>query len=212
MTNEHVARALTQNSLGHQFIDDDTVYRATNPFWANGWPFDVALSQIDPKIWTSRPHASAPIPEDRWALAHAPVDGEVLFLKGFSGSQSRFVFGALFNNATSFGCQQIPLPDGDPRFNSRFHFAVDYRPDRATPLDGRDLPNPPGFSGSLVWNTRFVECATNKVQWSVDHAQVTGLVWGWPSSEGCLIATRGEYVRSVLLRAAAGPPLHPTIV
>jgi hypothetical protein len=202
LTNEHVARVLTENSLGHQFLSDEGVYRAT-PFHAYEWPFDVAVSRIDPHAWTNRPHGSVPIPEDKWALAHAPVDGEVLFLKGFSGSQSRFLFGSLFSNATSYGCQQIPLPASDPRFNSRFHFAIDYRPDRATPLDGRDLPNPPGFSGSLVWNTRFVECAINKVPWSVDYAQVTGLVWGWPSSEGCLIATRTEYVRSFLLRAVA---------
>jgi hypothetical protein len=186
LTNEHAAQALTQNSLGYQFLDDECVYRATNPFQAYEWPFDVAVSRIDPQTWTNRPHASAPVPEDKWALAHAPVDGEILFLKGFSGSQSRFLFGSLFSNATSYGCQQIPLPADDQRFDSRFHFAVDYRPDRATPLDGRDLPNPPGFSGSLVWNTRFVERSINNGPWSVDCAQVTGLVWGWPSSEGCL--------------------------
>jgi hypothetical protein len=204
LTNEHVARALTQNSLGHQFLDDDGVYRATNPFHAYELPFDVAVSRIDPQIWGKKPHGTAPIPEDKWAFAHAPVDGEILFLKGFSGSQSRFLFGTLFNNATSFGCQQVPLPAGDSRFDPRFHFAVDYRPDRATPLDGRDLPNPPGLSGSLVWNTRFIECTTNEIPWSVDQAEVTGLIWGWPSSKGCLIATRAEYVRSFLLRVVAG--------
>ena len=30
---------------------------------------------------------------------------------------------------------------------------------------------------------------------------VTGVVWGWPSSVGCLVATRAEYLRSFLLEA-----------
>jgi hypothetical protein len=200
LTNEHVAEALKKNSLGHQFLDADGVYRATNPFHVFEWPLDVAVSPIDEQVWKDRPHGSATIPEEKWAIGHAPVERELLFLKGYSGSQATFLFGHLFSNATSFGCQEVPLPAGDKRWNRRFHFALDYRPDLATPLDGRDLPTPNGFSASLVWNTRFVEFSANDRPWNADCAQVTGLIWGWPSSAACLVATRAEYVRSFLLR------------
>jgi hypothetical protein len=204
LTNEHVAQILTNHSIGHQFLDNDSVFRATNPFSTFGWPIDAAVSVIDERVWTSQPHHSQPIPESKWALAHAPVQGEILFLKGYSGAESRFLFGTLQSRATSYCCQQIALPPGDDDFNSRFHFAIDYRPDRATPLDGRDLPTPPGFSGSLVWNTRFVERSLANRPWSPDCAQVTGLVWGWPSSEARLVATRVEYARSFLLGVISG--------
>ena len=199
VTNDHVARALESNSLGHQFMGNDSVYRATQPFHSFDVPFDVAVSEVEGRIWNDRPHNSAVIPEDKWALAHLPLERELLFVKGFAGADARFLFGALFSQATSYTCQEVKLPS-DPRFHSRFHFGLDYRPDLAKRLDERDLPIPRGFSGSLVWNTRFVETHLRKETWTPDSAQVTGLVWGWPSSAAFLVATRAEYVRSFLLR------------
>jgi hypothetical protein len=201
LTNEHVAEALKSNPLGHQFLNTDSVFRATQPFDYFKWPLDVAVSPIEEKVWATEPHGSVPIPESKFALAHAPVDAEVLFLKGFKAAMVPFLFDTLITNATSYGCQEIPIPPDDHRLNPRFHFALDYRPDSTTSLDGRDLPTPDGFSGSLVWNTRFVEMSINRQPWDANCAQVTGLVWGWPSSRACLVATRIEYIRSFLLRA-----------
>src|SRR3954470_2386791 len=50
LTNEHVARSLKTNSLGHQFLNVDTVYRATNPFHVLEEPVDAAVSRIEPTI------------------------------------------------------------------------------------------------------------------------------------------------------------------
>jgi hypothetical protein len=63
------------------------------------------------------------------------------------------------------------------------------------------LPLPPGLSGSRLWNTRFVEAKMAKIPWTPELALVTGVIWGWPSGLGCLIATRAEYLRSFLLEA-----------
>lgn len=199
LTNEHVAQALNTHSLSHQFLNDDTVYRVIGLFHAEKWPLDVAVSAIEDKVWTSKPHDSKPISEDKWALAHVAVPGELLFMKGFAGAGAKFHFGALISSATSYSCREVSLPTDD-RFHSRFHFGLDYRPDKATELDGRSLPDPHGLSGSLVWNTRLVECTAKQEKWTPDCARVTGLVWGWPSSAACLVATRAEYVRSFLLR------------
>ncbi len=202
LTNEHVAAASNQSPLGHQYLSNHVIFRVLNPFRVVGLPLDVAVGAIDERIWTHGTHDSAMIPESKFAIAHTPVDREILFFIGFSGQESKFSFGHLITNATSYGCQEIPLPINDTRFNSRFHFALDYRPDRAKSIgtDRRGLPVPKGFSGSLVWNTRFVEHWGKQPSWTPDCAQVTGLVWGWPSSLACIVATRIEYVRSSLLR------------
>lgn len=199
LTNEHVAVACRDHSLTHQFLGSDTVFRVTQDFRDVKEPLDIAVSPIEQKVWTAEAHQSAAIPEDRWAHAHSPVLGEILFFKGYKGATVPFAFGSLFTNATSYGCQEVPLSEKG-RYNSRFHFGLDYRPDLATALDGRDLPLPDGFSGSLVWNTRFVECARNDQPWSVDCAQVTGIAWLWVPEAGCLVATRAEYVRRFLRR------------
>lgn len=203
LTNEHVAKGVLLHSLAHQFLNSDTVFRASNPFQVFTQPLDVAVSVIDENIWRHVQHNSAALPEEKWAIVHTPVKGEILFFKGFSGERARFHFGHLFTQATSYGVQEVPLPAEDRRLNSRFHFALDYRPALATPINGdtRGLPLPTGFSGSLVWNTRFVELREKGNAWTPDCAEVTGLVWGWPPSRACIVATRAEYLRSFLLRA-----------
>jgi hypothetical protein len=205
LTNEHVARALEQHSLAHQFFGCDDVFRATNPFKAFPLPLDVAVTALDSRVWNHRAHQSAVVPENKWVLAHGGVEGELFFFKGFAAEGSSFHFNHLITNATSHACQEVPLPSDD-RFHNRFHFALDYRPDLATSIGDNNpgLPDPHGFSGSLVWNTRFVELGCNIQSWSPDDAVVTGLAWGWPSSAACLVATRAEFVRSAILRT-----LHP---
>ena len=91
-------------------------------------------------------------------------------------SAQTFRFNHLITNAISYACQEVPLPPDD-RFDERFHFALDYRPDRAIPLGDNNpgLPDPHGFSGSFVWNTRFVELGSNSRPWSPDCA-----VFDWP--------------------------------
>ena len=56
LTNADVAEALRQQSLGHQFLDHESVFRATNPFFTFSLPFDVAVSAIDPKVWAHAQH------------------------------------------------------------------------------------------------------------------------------------------------------------
>jgi hypothetical protein len=123
---------------------------------------------------------SAAVPETRWTLVHSGVTGELFFFKGYAAEGSSFHYGHLVTKATSYACQEIPLPPDDDRFHNRFHFALDYRPDLATSLGDNNpgLPDPHGFSGSLVWNTRFVELGCNIDTWTPDDAVVTGLVLG----------------------------------
>jgi hypothetical protein len=159
---------------------------------------------IGDSIWSGlpalQPHQAAAVPPDRIALAHTPVENELMFFRGYAGENSKLFFKTLLSTATSYLTREAPLPQkwGD----SRFHFALHYPPEKATALDpGFNLPIPKGFSGSLVWNTRYVECVTRDIPWSPGQAQVTGIVWGWPSSTSCVLCTRVEHLRSFLVLA-----------
>lgn len=60
------------------------------------------------------------------------------------------------------------------------------------------LPVPKGFSSSAVWNRRYVEALTKGIPWSPDMVRVCGVVYGWPSKEGVIAATRSEHVLAFL--------------
>jgi hypothetical protein len=108
------------------------------------------------------------------------------------------VYDTLTTNATGYLAREAALPT-DPDVHDRFHFAMEYRRDAALVAFGeRGLPDPHAMSGSLVWNTRFVEMSRRNEHWSPGDAVVTGLLWSWPD-ESKIVATRIEYVRSFLL-------------
>ncbi|MDX2287220.1 MAG: hypothetical protein NW217_00145 [Hyphomicrobiaceae bacterium] len=196
LTNEHVAAELAHGSLGHQFFGSDEVFRLQNPFVAWPHPEDVAASVINRAVWEAVKHQAQAVPEVRFATRHAPVASELLFLAGHAGQRSKFLFGTLYAPGTAYLSQEEALP-ADSRCDAIHHFAVPYRPDLAQTARGEkaELPPPPGLSGSLVWDTKAVACLMEGREWSPDLAEVTGIVWGWPSSEGCLIATRVEHIR-----------------
>jgi hypothetical protein len=167
-------------------------------------PLDLALLPVSDKAWASKPAGSRAIDVDQIALAHDPVPMELLTFTGFPGKdkQKEFWFDTLCSQGICYTGREVELPK-DERFNSRFHFGLDYRPDLATSVGVKaDLPLPPGLSGSTVWNTQFVAAKMAEKTWSPEMAQVTGVVWGWHTSAACLVVTRSEYVRRFLLQAS----------
>jgi hypothetical protein len=54
--------------------------------------------------------------------------------------------------------------------------------------------HPAGFSGSLVWNTRFVEQGCNLSSWKPDDAVVTGLLHRYDANTRTLLAWRIEHL------------------
>ena len=169
-------------------------------------PVDVAIAPIDDRVWakTAAEHRATPIPFSRFATSHRPVLGELLFMVGYSGVRSAFLFGTLVSRGTPYLTQETPLLADYG--NTDYHFAIHYLPDRAiSPAERPEgLPTPPGLSGSLVWNTRFMECTQAGLNWDPAQAQVTGIIWGWPSAGGCLVATKVEHLG--LLDLADTPP------
>ena len=202
LTNEHVSNARSSEQvLLHQLLNQDTLHPIVGNHAEYTWPIDAGLMPVDKDIWDSESSTSKAIRLDRIALAHDPVPTELLYFSGFSGERSGFHFDTLINRRTSSTAREVELPNDD-RFNLRFHFGIDYKPDLAQSVIGNNgLPCPPGFSGSAVWDTGLVRSRMNDQDWSPDCARVTGLVWGWPSSNACIVATKIEYVRSFLLSA-----------
>lgn len=221
LTNEHVLWRVQQDTLAHLLRDCDPpannraflngLIPITAPFEMTAFPVDAAIARVQTPTWNSVRHCSLAVPDALVAAAHRPVAYEILFCYGFAGQDCPTAFGEVVSRGTGYLCQETPpemLDESELRgmefsrlttsqhFAPDHHFTVEYRPDRATTAaGGRSLPLPPGLSGSLVWNTRFVEATLKNVQWSPSLARVTGLVWGWHSSAARLVATRVEHVR-----------------
>jgi hypothetical protein len=134
------------------------------------------------------------------ACFHATAPCELLLTRGYAAENSQFVYDTLTTNATGYLAREASLPEHEC-VSDRFHFAVEYRPDAAwTAFGDRGLPDPHAMSGSLIWNTKFVETSSQGKLWAPSDAVVTGLLWSWPE-ESRVVATRIEYVRSFLLEA-----------
>ena len=111
------------------------------------------------------------------------------------------MFGEMQFGATTSLAREVQLSD-HPEIDPRFHFGLAYLPDQATSVIGdRSLPRPDGMSGSAIWNARFVEARLSDVESSADLAAVTGVVFGWPSGQDAIAATRAEQLLSFLLAA-----------
>ncbi len=207
LTNEHVAVAREQGyKLAYQLLGSDDLYRVNGDHCAFAHPIDLALLPVDPSMWGQSHNGSRAIELDQLALAHQTFPTEVLTFTGFPGDNVRFLFGQLNIRGQCLTGREVDLPE-DNRFNSRFHFGIDYNPALTSDVVGdAGLSRPPGLSGSTVWNTNFVAAKTSGVPWTPELAKVTGVVWGWPSGVGCLIATRVEYLSSFLLSALAKMP------
>jgi hypothetical protein len=195
ITNEHVARHLSNNPLTHKFNENDTILKLTNPMISLKAPIDVAICKIENSHWKRLEHTSNAIPFDRFSKTHSPVEGELLFFIGYSGERSEFYFNYLKTSGTPYLTQELTNMSDINEANSEFHFALLYSSDKATSIDDTSsLPDPHGFSGSLVWDTKVVACINEGTEWSPDLAMVTGIVWGWPSSAACILATKVEHL------------------
>jgi len=206
ITNEHVARKRRSVALTHQFHSCENILLLTNDFILVPHPRDVAITKIDESIWTSCKHSSRSIKKQCFAAGHEPVEGALLVFPGYSGQKSMMLFGSLaakstphlsresfFESDLSRTEQEALLKVG---FDPEFHFLLSYSSEYAKSVDKKSayLPTPPGFSGSLVWNTRLLEVTNADKAWTPEDAKVTGIVWGWDDNYPYLVATKIEHL------------------
>ena len=200
ITNEHVLREWDRQPFAHQFDGHEDVFRLQTPLGLEPHPVDAAICEITGALWQSRPHRAGMVPAARLAARHDPLPGELLFFCGFPQQRSRLAFGYLASRGTSMLTQEPPSPPIDDLHPN--YFAMPYAPERAqfAETGGIPLSNPPGLSGSLVWNTRRVECMTQQREWSPELAQVTGMLCRWDSAVSAVYAVRIEVLRGFLER------------
>jgi hypothetical protein len=195
ITNQHVAKYNQNFRLTHSFKGSTNILNIRKPFISKLPPVDVAISKIENDTWLKNCCEGQAIPINRFSNKHSPVEGELLFLAGFSGERSRVLFDNCFSRGTPFLTQECPLPDSVAQADQTYHISIPYPPELAeTRNPSEPLPNPHGFSGSLLWNTKRKECQKKEIEWTPSLAEVTGIIWGWPSSAACILATKIEHI------------------
>lgn len=189
LTNEHVAAAMRESRLGHMFYGDESVYEVRSHFASISAPTDAAIAPVDLAA------SAAAVPMSSYADRHETVKGELLYIAGYAGERSGFIFETLISPLTSYLVQE-DVTQSDVL--DTHHFAIPWLPGRARKAEpcAPDLSLPPGMSGSLVWNSRRVEFAQRGWPWSPGDAKVTGLVRSWSDCSTWIYATRVEYLRA----------------
>jgi hypothetical protein len=193
ITCEHVAR---HRPLSHQFFNNPKLVPAPDPCRIDPDPVDAALIPIDTGTWNSIPHVARPISMSKFAPRHQPVQDELLFFRGIAGENIYVGFGGVDSIMSGY-CSQEKHSSGNHTI-----FEILWNPQQSALTPGTDpeakarvkYDNPKGFSGSLVWNTKFVELGCNINAWQPDGAVITGLVQRWGRSTGTLSAWRVEHL------------------
>lgn len=193
LTCEHVAH---HAPFEHDFYDRQELIKLPVRWRSDPDPIDAAIAQVPTSHWTSVDHSAAALPMSRFASQHGPVDNELLFFRGIAGQNVVLQIGHSRFNLTGYCSQEKPGAG-----NSQI-FEIVWNPAGTTISSGTSAEvrahfqhnNPGGFSGSLVWNTRFIELGRNLSTWSPEDAVVTGLLRRWDFTTKTLLAWRAEHL------------------
>ena len=164
-------------------------------------PIDAALAALSDAAWHAVPHQAVTVPLRRFATKHQPSEqAELLFLRGFAGENADYGFGVHQTNGSGY-CSQEKAGLGDAQI-----FEVFWEPENTAYSHGTSaedranvkFEDARGLSGSLVWNTRFVEVTNNGGTWSPEDAVVTGLLRRWDKDTKTLLVWRVEHLNAWL--------------
>jgi len=196
LTCEHVSRLAP---FEHEFFGHDGLLKFP-VHWTEDAPLDVAIADVPGSHWGSVTHSSAPLPLSRFAPRHQPVESEILFFRGFAGENVVLNIGHAQLIATGY-CSQEKPGAGDANIFEMLWHPPGTTVSSRTSADTRARfkhNHPGGLSGSLVWNTRFVEKGCNLATWSPQDAVVTGLLRRWDFNTKTLLVWRVEHLQAWL--------------
>lgn len=205
LTNQHVMHD-GQGTLTHKHFDSSD-YFLCSPFTSQPWPLDLAAARAE-ATWRTHDHSAMTFPEHRFAPTHAPAPDELLFLMGYAGSRSYYSPSAnqMLAHGTPFLGQEFdPIREGrqiaSQDFDPAYHFAIPWQPASTKVLGGdtSSIPlSPKGFSGSPIWNTRFLEYSAAGLDRAPGVSRFTGVAWAWQPADRAIFVTRIEHVRFFL--------------
>jgi hypothetical protein len=133
------------------------------------YPYDAAVARIDDALWGALRHEAHPIQRHQFAFAHAAVQNELLFFKGYAGENALFAFDRLATGATSYTTQAIK--ETAEGVDERYFFLLHHKPEEIHFLDEKvRFSDPSGFSAAIVWDTGYVNCLIwlESAGWSAD--------------------------------------------
>lgn len=181
------------------FIDDagDTLLNIGGWCMDQDPSVDAAIAPVRSSEWIKVAGRAVPLSMSRFAPHHRPVEHELLFFRGLAGENAAYIgpFGA--DVIVSGYCSQEKPHTGDSNI-----FEIHWNPGAATVTMGTGLQAaskvkynlPAGFSGSLIWNTRFVEKGCDLANWTPDDAVITGLLRRYDPATQTLLAWRVEHL------------------
>jgi len=158
---------------------------------------DAATMRIPETNWREASHGATPLSPERFAERHAAVPGEILFFRGLTG-ENAYVSGSDLDAVYTGYASQEQLDSGDDQIFDMLWNPVKARITPGTPAENAArvrYDDAHGYSGSLVWNTRFVEMGCDFSRWRPTHAVVAGLLRRWDTSRGTLLVWRVEHLR-----------------
>ena len=198
LTCEHVARV---QPMHYRFHGSDHVFEHLGPWTMEKYPIDAAFASISDQAWEACSHQAQFIPYQRFALRHAPADrAEILFFRGFSGENARYAFDMHQTNGTGYATQEKESSGDDQIFELFWEPENIELTSKTSPeaVNEMKFEEAGGFSGSLVWNTRYVELTRQGAAWTPKDAVVTGLLRRWDKDTRTLLAWRVEHLRAWL--------------
>lgn len=204
LTCEHV---LERGDVDHRFHGRNEVYACPGPWRQAAHPKDVAITPVAETVWNCALHGAGVVPVERFASAHSLADpAELLFFGGYAGENAHYAFGEHAANRSGY-CSQEKRDTGDAEI-----FEIFWEPEHTSFTPGTSTEarvemrydDPQGFSGSLVWNTRYLEITSAGREWSPDDAVVTGLLRRWDLETKTLLVWRVEHLNGWL---ANHPPV-----
>ena len=195
LTCEHVAR-LHPTAY---YIDDDGSSSLEPGMWCvePDENKDVAVAPIAAAEWSRMAKTAMPLSLAKFAQYHAPAPDELLFFRGIAGENVRYVSDLGVDADLSGYCSQEKRGTGNDNVFEMLWNPKETRITTGTSATVRErikYDNPAGFSGSLIWNTRFVEMGCDITKWSPNCAVVTGLLRRFDDKTNTLLGWRVEHL------------------
>ena len=196
ITCEHVA---DKQPLNYKFADSENIYGYRGTWKSQRDPVDASITN---GVLCPSPSSHQVLKSHRFASAHIiSKQAELLFFCGFAGENSKYVFEHHFTNLTGYCTQENAKAENiDSSFEIHWPNGLEKWTNGTVEQAKKQIKfsDPRGFSGSLIWNTRFVELGCDLINWSPNDAKITGLIKQFDQTNGVLLATPIEKVHQII--------------
>jgi hypothetical protein len=198
LTCAHVAG---DKPVHYRFAGAEDVFEHQGPWREDPHPIDAATVPMSNAAWTATSHKAGAVPAAAFAARHHTAQlEELLFFRGYAGENAAYGFGVHAANGSGY-CSQEVKASGDSEIFEMFWEPLQTQFTAGTSAEAKasmGFNDAQGFSGSLVWNTRYLETTAAGRKWSPDDAKVTGLLRRWDTGTKSLLVWRVEHLRAWL--------------